>query len=32
VTAGRLIYSMSVSLDGVAADTDGLLDWLTVDE
>ena len=28
---GRLIYSMSVSLDGFAAGPDGLLDWGLVD-
>jgi dihydrofolate reductase len=30
--AGRLTYSMSVSLDGYAAGADGSLDWVFVDE
>ncbi len=29
---GRLVYSMSVSLDGFAAAPDGSLDWVIVDE
>jgi dihydrofolate reductase len=29
---GRLVYSMSVSLDGYAADAAGSLDWVIVDE
>jgi dihydrofolate reductase len=29
---GRLIYSMSVSLDGFVNDRDGSLDWVIVDE
>jgi dihydrofolate reductase len=29
---GRLLYSMSVSLDGYAAAADGSLDWVFVDE
>ena len=29
---GRLIYSLSVSQDGYAADAAGSLDWVTVDE
>ena len=31
MTDGRLIYSMSVSLDGFAASIDGSLDWGLVD-
>lgn len=29
---GRVVYSMSVSLDGFVADTAGSLDWVAVDE
>lgn len=29
---GRVLYSMSVSLDGFAAGPDGGIDWVTVDE
>ncbi|HEY4753372.1 MAG TPA: dihydrofolate reductase family protein [Candidatus Limnocylindrales bacterium] len=29
---GRVVYSMSVSLDGFAADADGSIDWVIVDE
>ena len=29
---GRLIYSMSVSLDGYINDADGSLDWVNIDE
>jgi dihydrofolate reductase len=29
---GRLVYSMSTSLDGFAAREDGSIDWVTVDE
>lgn len=29
---GRVLYSMSVSLDGFAAGPDGDIDWVTVDE
>ena len=29
--AGRLVDTMSVSLDGYAADADGSLDWVLVD-
>ena len=32
MTAGRLIYSLSVSADGYAAAIGGSLDWVTVDE
>jgi dihydrofolate reductase len=29
---GRIVYSMSVSLDGFVADAAGSIDWVTVDE
>jgi len=29
---GRIVYSMSVSLDGFVADEAGAIDWVTVDE
>lgn len=29
---GRIVYSMSVSLDGFVADSAGSIDWVTVDE
>jgi dihydrofolate reductase len=29
---GRVVYSMSVSLDGFAADADGSIDWVIVDD
>lgn len=29
---GRVLYSMSVSVDGYASDAGGSLDWVTVDE
>lgn len=29
---GRVVYSMSVSLDGFAAGPDGNLDWVTIDD
>jgi dihydrofolate reductase len=30
--AGRLVYALSVSIDGYAAAADGSLDWVTIDE